>query len=313
MSKETIKKILREGQEKNILGVDITRPNQELIVLRGAPGSGKSRKAKELVGEGVIHSTDDIIEASGDYLGYFKRMADTGDWSEHSRNHHKNFLNAKKSMLEGVTTIIIDNTNIKAAEAKKYVEEALKLGYDENNIIFVEVGDGGCTAEVLAERNAHGVPLETIQRMLKSYNSVGPMTIKKVLEAKSMYKPSKIAMVVLDDASNTKLLTAVGHNIPEGWKVFAHHMTINFGKGLVDDLKNDLGKTVSLRAIAVGKSDMAVAVRVEGYHSDNKIPHITLGVNVNGGAKPVMSNQITNWKELPSYINLIGVVTENNL
>lgn len=40
MSKETIKSILREGVEaKNILGVEVTRPNQELIVMRGIPGS----------------------------------------------------------------------------------------------------------------------------------------------------------------------------------------------------------------------------------------------------------------------------------
>lgn len=35
MSKENIKKILREGVEKNALGVEVTRPDQELIVMRG--------------------------------------------------------------------------------------------------------------------------------------------------------------------------------------------------------------------------------------------------------------------------------------
>jgi len=61
--KDTIKNILREGTLKNSLGVTVTRPNQTLIVMRGIPGSGKSTKAKELVGEGTIHSTDDLIES----------------------------------------------------------------------------------------------------------------------------------------------------------------------------------------------------------------------------------------------------------
>jgi hypothetical protein len=38
MSKDVIKNNLREGTEKNSLGVVVTRPDQELIVLRGIPG-----------------------------------------------------------------------------------------------------------------------------------------------------------------------------------------------------------------------------------------------------------------------------------
>jgi adenylate kinase family enzyme len=35
--------------------------------MRGCPGSGKSTLAKSLVKEGVIHSTDDVIESWGYY------------------------------------------------------------------------------------------------------------------------------------------------------------------------------------------------------------------------------------------------------
>jgi hypothetical protein len=90
-------------------------------------------------------------------------------------------------------------------------------------------------------------------------------------------------------------------------------MTINFGKGLPDELKPHLGTSVLIRATEVGISDKAMAVKVEGYHSDNDLPHVTVAVNVNDGGKPVMSNQITDWKKMDSYINLIGVVTENKL
>jgi hypothetical protein len=37
--KENIKQILREGIDKNALGVLVSRPTQELIVMRGIPGS----------------------------------------------------------------------------------------------------------------------------------------------------------------------------------------------------------------------------------------------------------------------------------
>ena len=53
---------------------------------------------------------------------------------------------------------------------------------------------------------------------------------------------------------------------------------------------------------------MAMAVRVEGYQSNNAIPHITIAINPDGG-KPVMSNNITDWDKIKPF-NITGVVTE---
>jgi hypothetical protein len=133
------------------------------------------------------------------------------------------------------------------------------------------------------------------------------MTLKKVLESKDMYKNSNIlySAVVLDKSSHNKLLERFALDIPEGWKTFAHHMTITLGE-LKD--KTDIGKEVILTVTKVGKSDMAMAVQVEGYASKNAIPHVTLAVNPEGG-KPVMSNDITKWQDIkPFYIT--GFVTE---
>jgi len=55
-------------------------------------------------------------------------------------------------------------------------------------------------------------------------------------------------------------------------------------------------------------NDKAMAVKVEGYESANKIPHITVAVNPDGG-KAVMSNDITNWQNVKPFI-LNGVVVE---
>lgn len=295
---------------KNSLGIEVTRPNDVLIIMRGIPGSGKSTAAKKLVGEGVIHSTDTVIESKADYKEFFDKMFETKNFMPLMRAHSENNRNVMASIKAGISPIILDNTNIKANEPKALVEFALKCGYADENIEFVEVGTAGLTAEELADRNTHGVPLEKIEKMIQSMKSVGPLTLEKVIKAKSMYPPKKFASVVLDEASQNKLVTALRHYVPEGWEIIAHHMTINFGKGLGKGRKDDEGKIVGLVASEIGISDMAVAVKVHGYPSDNAIPHITLAVNRKDGAKPEMSNDITDWKRLNSHINLSGVITE---
>ena len=303
--KEKIKSILREGMVTNSLGVKVTRPTQELIVMRGIPGAGKSTKAKTLVREGVIHSTDTIIERTGDYNGFFAKMIESKDFTALSRAHSTCFTEAVTSMKNGVTPVVIDNTNIKMNEAKNFVKAALTMGYADENIKFVDIGTAGLTAEVLAERNTHGVPLEKIQQMMASHKGQGEMTLKKVLESKDMYKQSDVlySCVLLDKASHIALLNRV--EVPEGWTVYAHHMTINLGP-LKD--KSELGKKVELTVTKVGISDMAMAVAVEGYPSKNAIPHVTIAVNPDGG-KPVMSNEITKWQDVKRFV-ISGVVTE---
>ena len=114
--------------------------------------------------------------------------------------------------------------------------------------------------------------------------------------------------VVIDKESKNKLINALSSKLPEGWKVFAHHMTIVFGKGLED--KSEIGKTVTLTATELGLSDKAMAVKVEGYHTNNKIPHVTVAVNTAEGGKPFNSNQIKDWHSLDETLELHGVVTE---
>lgn len=305
--KEKIKEILRENITKNVLGVTVSKPNQELIVMRGIPGAGKSTKAKSLVGQGKIHSTDDVIEAGGDYNEFFAKMIASKDFTPLSRAHSTNLKNAIASMKAGVSPVIIDNTNIKQNESKAYVVAALEMGYADNNIKFVDIGAAGLEAAELAKRNAHGVPLDKIEMMIASHTAQGPLTLQSVLGSKDMYKQSDVlySCVLLDNQSKSTLLSMVGDRIPEGWKVFAHHMTINLGE-LKD--KTDLGKEVTLTVEALGLSDMAMAVRVSGYPTKNEIPHITVAVNPEGG-KPAMSNQISKWQSIKTFM-IKGVVTE---
>jgi predicted kinase len=302
-----IKKLLRENTALNSLGVKISRPNQELVIMRGIPGSGKSTKAKNIVGKGSIHSTDNVISSKSDYFEFFDNMKTSGDFSALSNAHAENLDNAVKDMLKGVTPIVIDNTNIRPFEPKVYIENALKLGYDDNNIKIVDIGTGGASAEELAQRNSHGVPLDKINSMIDSYKSFGDLTIDKIIQSENTLRPKKIlySAVVLDDISRNMLFRVFDEYIPDDRKKFGHHMTIAFGKGVENE--EDLGKEVGLAVTEIGVSDMAIAVKVDGYPSKNAIPHVTLAVNPDGG-KPVMSNQITDWYPIGN-LKIRGTVT----
>lgn len=311
--KDNIKRILREEVEKNTLGVSVSRPTQKLVVMRGIPGAGKSTKAKELKDSGEIFSTDDRIEAQGDYNEFFSNMTKNKDFSPLGKVHGLNFKMAEKAMKEGVSPVIVDNTNIRPSEAKNYVESALRMGYADDNISFVDIGTGGLSAEELAERNTHGVPLDKIKSMIQAHKSVGPLTLNEVIQSKSMNskEPKKVlySAVVLDDFESKRLLNEFKDSIPEGWKTFAHHMTIIFGKGLPEDLEGDLGKEVTLTVKSLGVSDKAIAVGVEGYYSNNDKPHITLAVNTSKNGKPYDSNNIEHWRGVKDF-TIKGIVTE---
>lgn len=92
-----------------------------LILMRGLPGSGKSTKAKELAGkEGLIFSTDDFFMVGDKYVFDPKRI---GEY------HEKNQERTIKAMKQEKPLIVIDNTNIKLWEMRKYVEAGEAHGY----------------------------------------------------------------------------------------------------------------------------------------------------------------------------------------
>ena len=124
-----------------------------------------------------------------------------------------------------------------------------------------------------------------------------------------MGKKPYISMVVLDEQSRTELLTSFKDYVPLGWKLFGHHMTIKFGSGLPFEIAHLCDESVTLVVTHIGISDKAIAVKVNGFPSFNKIPHITIAVNDSEGGKPVMSNNITDWKKV-NPIELTGSVVE---
>jgi hypothetical protein len=129
--------------------------------------------------------------------------------------------------------------------------------------------------------------------------------------------------VVLDNKSKELLLSTFIYPDPEfsEWKKFGDHLTICIGE-LPEHLKRYwLDEKITLTATAIGISDKAVAVKVDGFFNlsknsdvtpeELKVPHITLAINPFEG-KPVDSNYITNWKSIEPVI-LTGVIKEIEL
>lgn len=134
--------------------------DKTLILMRGVPGSGKSTLAKQLVGEfGVIFSTDDFFTApSGEYGWHAHLIGTAHKWNQ---NRAGNALDC------GVSLAIIDNTNTTLKELKPYLE----MGYRNNYTIAIAEPTPGWeyNAEILAEKNIHGVPQSTIEKMLARF------------------------------------------------------------------------------------------------------------------------------------------------
>lgn len=115
--------------------------------------------------------------------------------------------------------------------------------------------------------------------------------------------------VVIDNDSRNELLNHFSSIIPDGWEIIAHHMTINLGE-IDPEFEKYLGFKVTLNVEDIAFDDKVIAVGVSGFKSKNKKPHITLAVNRSNGGKPVMSNYLTNWKQISFGLKLNGVVTE---
>lgn len=84
-----------------------------------------------------------------------------------------------------------------------------------------------------------------------------------------------------------------------------HKSQLDSNENLQSYLESSLGKSMSIRLVAVGISDKAMAFKVEEVDNicANEVPHITIATF--RGGNPVDSNKITNWRYIePIIINV---------
>ena len=74
-----------------------------------------------------------------------------------------------------------------------------------------------------------------------------------------------------------------------------HKSQLEGNEELQSYLESNLGKSISIKLVAVGVSDKAMAFKVEGVDNicANEVPHITIATF--RGGNPVDSNKIINW------------------
>lgn len=109
------------------------------------------------------------------------------------------------------------------------------------------------------------------------------------------------------------LTDIIDYNIALGVadRIFIDHCTLlhksqlDSNENLQSYLESKLGKSISIKLVAVGISDKTMAFKVEGVGNicANEVPHITIATF--RGGNPVDSNKITNWRYIePITINV---------
>ncbi len=153
---------------------------RKVIILRGIPGSGKSRIAEILaadhkkvieeeergvptealraryLSEVVVCSADKFFEIKGQYIFDRTKVAEA---------HASCYLDFIEAIFDPfVGLIVVDNTNIHLWEYKHYVRLAEFMATD---VSIYETGE--FDVELCFSRQKHGVPKEVIERMAFEY------------------------------------------------------------------------------------------------------------------------------------------------
>jgi predicted kinase len=168
-------------------------PKKKMYILRGISGSGKSYLSRKILEEeGVTDNCNEThVFSSDDYFINKETGKYEYDGSKIGRAHEWNQNRVMKAVKNNQPVIIVDNTNTQRWEAKPYVQMALENGYD----IIVREPDTPWRRDAveLSKRNVHGVPLESIQKMLKRWED--DFSLDAILKSKppkhAMRKPRK--------------------------------------------------------------------------------------------------------------------------
>lgn len=129
----------------------------QLIIVRGPSGSGKSTWVKKNYPTEKICSADNFFMKNGEYKFNLQSL---------SQAHASCMGDVLSSLKLGRPIIVVDNTHIRLWEIENYILAGDLAGYDVS--IFTTMPTS-LTAEELALRNTHRVPVEIIRNQLENY------------------------------------------------------------------------------------------------------------------------------------------------
>ncbi|KAE9417939.1 hypothetical protein Angca_007348, partial [Angiostrongylus cantonensis] len=107
---ENVRKCIRNG-------------HSVMVLMRGVPGSGKSHLARSLSADygGVVYSTDDFFLQNGVYQFQPEKLEEY---------HRNNILRVREAMVNGIKTVVVDNTNIFIHHMQQYAFHAVRYCYE---------------------------------------------------------------------------------------------------------------------------------------------------------------------------------------
>ena len=285
------------------------------------------KRSKAISEAEKLKSFFDKMGASGE--GYYNELAKSLSVLQYSVNSGDRIMfkgnegfRQKFKLTEGKKYLVIDVRDT----YKRDLPEDEKTNIENIEAINAEVlvseddagqGYGGQNIWVPSDRfDVRSKYVLMSERLKESFQAFGNtlnrlrMTIS---ESVANSKPRYTA-IMLDDDSMSKLQHLIDElklegAIGEDWKISADHVTMNLGA--VKD-KQLLGQQIMVDVTAIGKNDMVVALKVsvdKNLDFGGRTPHITLAFNKNAGAKPVMSNELKEWKPITS-IKLKGNIEE---
>ncbi|TPX49297.1 hypothetical protein SeLEV6574_g01550 [Synchytrium endobioticum] len=168
------------------LGLPSPLPSKSLIILRGAPGSGKSHLANSILAHfpyTIILSSDDYFYTSAGYYNFNpKELGQAHEWNQQRCRDHL-------SPSPSPSLIVIDNTHMQLWEAKPYVQDAMIYGF---HVLALEPNTEwwkSRNVQEMTSKNVHGVPYESIKRMIDRYEE--DWTVENVLQSSRPELPSQ--------------------------------------------------------------------------------------------------------------------------
>ena len=146
----------------------------KVIIMRGIPGTGKSTYVRKNYPNAIVCSADDYFDevAALNGTSYEEEFKPWLMGKAHQHCWYK-FIHAVCVM--DAPLVVVDNTNTNKWEYENYVFMVNALfamterPEDYYEVIIVDMPFDPELAEVYCERNTHGVPLESIQRLIDNY------------------------------------------------------------------------------------------------------------------------------------------------